>query len=346
MAKDSAGKLVTIEAGRGLAATMVVLYHGARHLDEAYRMPNLMKIFQFGHAGVDFFFVVSGFIILFAHYDDVGRPGRFLHYCERRFVRLMPTYWAALALTVAMGAAGTHALPSAFDIAWSATLLPANADPILGVAWTLRYEIIFYAAFGLLLLDQFIGLIVLIAWFSGVALATAGIITIEWLPNSMLSAYNFEFFLGMGVAQWSRNNRLPRGGTVLTAGLVLFAISAICEDAGLIDGYANPARFIYGSSSALTVLGAVEAGRSGLVVVPGTLRTLGTASYSIYLFQFIFIGILWKIWLLAGLDRLMPPIACFPLLVAGALLGGVFASRLIEYPLMNLVRGRLRQAFA
>jgi hypothetical protein len=44
------------------------------------------------------------------------------------------------------------------------------------------------------------------------------------------------------------------------------------------------------------------------------LRVLGAASYSIYLFQFIFIGILWHAWLAAGPDRVMPHTASFPLL--------------------------------
>jgi len=69
-------KLTGIEASRGVAATAVVLYHSARHLDHVYGVPGLMRVFQFGHAGVDLFFVISGFIILFVHYGDLGRPER------------------------------------------------------------------------------------------------------------------------------------------------------------------------------------------------------------------------------------------------------------------------------
>ena len=59
-----------------MAATAVVFYHAARHLNKIYGVPALMCVFQFGHAGVDLFFVISGFIILFVHYDDIGRPER------------------------------------------------------------------------------------------------------------------------------------------------------------------------------------------------------------------------------------------------------------------------------
>jgi peptidoglycan/LPS O-acetylase OafA/YrhL len=58
-------KLGWVEAYRGIAATAVVLYHTARHFDKNYGIPALESVFQFGHAGVDLFFVISGFIILF-----------------------------------------------------------------------------------------------------------------------------------------------------------------------------------------------------------------------------------------------------------------------------------------
>ena len=72
----SSNRLVGIEAGRGIAASLVVLYHVSRHLDQAFGAPMLVHAFQFGHSGVDFFFVISGFIILFVHYRDIDNPLR------------------------------------------------------------------------------------------------------------------------------------------------------------------------------------------------------------------------------------------------------------------------------
>ena len=104
-------KLFAIEASRGVAASAVVFYHAARHLHFAYGVPKFMDIFQFGHAGVDLFFVISGFIILFVHYDEIGHPERAPRYLWRRFSRIMPIYWVALAVTVALSVAGgTHFL--------------------------------------------------------------------------------------------------------------------------------------------------------------------------------------------------------------------------------------------
>ena len=54
-------------------------------------------LFLFAHAGVDFFFVLSGFIIYRVHRGDIGSPHRLSRYAWRRFVRIYPTYWIILA---------------------------------------------------------------------------------------------------------------------------------------------------------------------------------------------------------------------------------------------------------
>jgi len=84
-----------------------------------------MCVFQFGHAGVDLFFVISGFIILFVHYDDIGRPERLGRYVGRRLSRILPTYWVALVLIVVLSLGGGHNFPHLIDLAWSASLLPS-----------------------------------------------------------------------------------------------------------------------------------------------------------------------------------------------------------------------------
>ena len=65
-------RLVGIQAARGAAALLVVFYHAGRmlSLDQYVGNDPLRGLFRFGHAGVDFFFVLSGFIIYFVHHKD------------------------------------------------------------------------------------------------------------------------------------------------------------------------------------------------------------------------------------------------------------------------------------
>jgi peptidoglycan/LPS O-acetylase OafA/YrhL len=317
-----------------------VLYHAARHVDQAFGAPLLRSLFQFGHAGVDFFFVISGFIILFVHYGDVGNPARISRYVGRRFTRLMPTYWVALALTVALAIAGTHGAPSISNLVWSASLLPSNREMVLGVAWTLRFEILFYALFGILIAHRTAGLIVLAGWLSMTVVAALTLFKASWLPEQFYGAYNLEFFLGMAVAYVLKNYTLPRARLVALSGVVLFGAMAVLEDVKLLDGYGDIARLAYGVPASLIVLGIAEAERQKLLRVPASFRMLGTASYSIYLFQFIFIGILWQALLVTRLEHGLPAIAQFLVLALAGIIGGILMSIWVEHPLIRIVRGR------
>ncbi len=340
MQRDAPRKLTGIEAGRGVAATLVLLYHVARHLDNASSAPRLREVFAFGHAGVDFFFVISGFIILFVHYDDVGAPARLGRYVGRRFTRLMPTYWVALALTVAMHIAGRQGAPSLADLALSASLLPSNQEMVLGIAWTLRFEVLFYALFCVLIVNRRGGLLVMAAWLSATILAVAAPVYPNWVPVPFYGAYNLEFFLGMTAAYVLRTCTVPRPRLVLALGLALFIAVAVFEDTRLLDGYGNAARLAYGIPGAIIVLGIAEADRRNLLRVPKLLRTIGAASYSIYIFQFICIGTAWQLLLATRLPHLLPAGVAFVALALAVLVGGVVMSRCVEHPLMRLVRGR------
>ena len=50
-------------------------------------------MFDFGGAGVDVFFLLSRFIILFIYQRDLGSPGQFSAYVAKRLVRVCPMYW-------------------------------------------------------------------------------------------------------------------------------------------------------------------------------------------------------------------------------------------------------------
>src|SRR5260221_692054 len=83
-------RFLTLEIARGIAASMVALSHALSLVAE----PRHLGTTAFGdrlanmNVGVDFFFVLSGFIITFVHWDDVGRPGRLTRYASRRFTRV------------------------------------------------------------------------------------------------------------------------------------------------------------------------------------------------------------------------------------------------------------------
>src|SRR5436305_9906897 len=95
--------LNTLQACRAAAAILVVLFHASGSifaLAKYFDCKPFGRVFDFGYAGVDFFFVLSGFLMMHVHAQDFGQPRKLGAYCWKRFTRIYPAYWVVLALIV------------------------------------------------------------------------------------------------------------------------------------------------------------------------------------------------------------------------------------------------------
>jgi exopolysaccharide production protein ExoZ len=230
-------------------------------------------------------------------------------------------------------------------MAWSALLLPSRNEPLLGVAWTLQYEIVFYTLFSIAILNRRIGMAALLAWLAVIVLEWIGVLDFASLsPPSLSGAANVEFFLGMVVAIWVRRGRIPFPALCTAAGLICLTAAATLEDFGILDGYGSGARLAYGFPSAVLIAGIVSLEQEGRLHVPGWLQRLGSGSYSIYLFQFVFIGVVWQILRPAGLIQDDLTLSIYVVLAASAILGGLAMSMLVEQPLLKRCSRLLRRA--
>jgi exopolysaccharide production protein ExoZ len=335
-------RLDGVEAGRGVAALLVVLYHAALHVEANVGSTVLWGLPHFGHAGVDFFFVLSGFIISFVHRKDLGRPGRLGHYLERRFTRVFPFYWLVL-LFYLLDLCLLHReqVPGARELLTNLFLLPQAKDQIVGGAWTLVYEIMFYLVIAIAICNRGAGAVLLTVW---AALVAAACVSNSPFPSAVLnvatSPFCIEFFLGIGAAVILSRRTVPFSGLVLTMGLIGFAAAGVCEVEGWLYGFGSAARLAYGTCAFMVILALVERERSGHLSVPRFMAVLGRASYSVYLVHLIAIGITFKI--LAMAARLTPSwaFAVWVLLCTVGLTVGILASVWLEQPLIRLVRAR------
>jgi len=85
----------SLQVFRGLAALAVVAHHAGLST-EAFvgTLPaSVSSLLGFGLLGVDFFFVLSGFIIMFAHMGDDRTPATLKRYAFKRLTRIFPAYW-------------------------------------------------------------------------------------------------------------------------------------------------------------------------------------------------------------------------------------------------------------
>lgn len=337
-------RLEGVEAGRGVAALLVVLYHAALHVEgDVPGSTVLWGLPHFGHAGVDFFFVLSGFIISFVHRTDLGRPDRLGHYLERRFTRVFPFYWLVLSFSL-LDTWLLHRtqFPGVREILSNLLLLPQAKDQIVGGAWTLVFEIMFYFVFAIAICNRRIGAAALCVW---AALVAAGFFLNRSSATAVLavatSPFCIEFFLGIGAAAVLSRRTVPFSGLLLTIGLAGFGLAGVCEVSGSLYGFGAAARLVYGTCSFVIILALVERERSNALKVPRFMAVLGRASYAIYLVHLIAIGITFKF--LSMAIRLTPSwsFLVWALLCAMGLIAGITASILLEQPVIRFARKRL-----
>lgn len=323
-------QLGTIEAGRGLAALAVVLFHATSVFSapKYWGLKPFGVAFDWGDAGVFFFFALSGFIIAEVHARDVGATGRLRHYAKRRLVRIYPVYWLVLAVVVLLGMAGIGVRVAPDVLASSIALIgPDNRATALAVAWTLYHEIAFYAVFAAWIVNVRLGQAVTLAWLA--LIAAAALVPLP-LPTYLGASVNLVFGFGV-VAWWASRRVLP--AWVAVAGVLVFAGVAV-ETA---TAHAMPEalrELASGAAAAAVIAGAVSLERRRPVAVPRLLLAMGAASYSIYLTHFPLLSLFAKLAVASGLVGVVPPALAFVLAVVLAVAAGYVFHRLIERPLL------------
>ena len=233
---------------------MVVLYHTWIHCREAYGDFTLGHIFAFGHAGVDFFFVLSGFIIFEAHRDDIGNPKRLSHYIERRVTRIYPLYWVYSGFYPSgRVACRPRVFPTAYHIVTSFFLVPTREDPIMVDAWTLQHEMLFYTLFGLIILNRRLGTGCLrsYGWRPSSPARFVPVQTDSGFVLKLSATFNFEFFLGMGAAYLGHRleGSSPAAVPAVDGGHCILSDGGGAEDAALGRQHASVLAFTWDTAS-------------------------------------------------------------------------------------------------
>jgi peptidoglycan/LPS O-acetylase OafA/YrhL len=332
--KIGEGRIVSIQVARGVAALLVVLLHASYmvSLPQYVGYIPLSNFFNFGHSGVDFFFVLSGFIIYFIHYRDIGSPLAARRYLWRRLTRIYPIYWivAAIALAVRWGRE-----PDFVYFINSVLLVPQVKDPFLGPAWTLEHEIFFYLTFLALIINRRLGIAALTVWAAIIAAGIVGVLPDVFLLRFIASPFHLQFFLGMAVALLviGHTVRVPR--LFAAIGTMAFFAVGLCENALLIPPLGALTQTLYGLTAALTVLGLAIAERDGLLTVDKRVGFIGEASYSIYLLNVISIGLTARFLMSMGLMKAIPGWAVMLFTVAVALVSASLLYQFVERPLLK-----------
>jgi len=325
------GEIRSIQYLRGFAAFGVLLFHAAERSG---------WLFGVGAAGVDVFFVISGFIMWVVTCRKAPAPGEFL---LRRIQRIVPLYWG-VTLVVAATAILAPALfpsmqPTAAHVLKSLLFVPHRDEtgiiaPLIVPGWTLNYEMFFYLLFAA-------GL-VLPARFRPWALSAALLGLVAARPfgqaqDALWATYTNPLLLEFGAGVWLgkawSDGRLPgraTGWILVAAGLAGFAATAVA--ALDVDRF----RVVFwGLPAFALVAGGVALERSEPLPQWRPLRALGDASYSVYLVHGLAISAAWRLLQMLGLSD---PVLLFGASVVAGVAAGLLGYQLIEKPTMRLFR--------
>ena len=351
-------RLPTVQALRGIAAVLVVVNHFARIFQDGGSNKSWIYETGFGNlgaCGVDVFFVISGFIMVYTT-NSKGGMSDAVTFIRRRIARIYPLYWLWTSLLVALWWAGLAKLGghnhqqhySGLYLLKSYLLIPAsngeNFRPILAQGWTLSFEMFFYFVFSgaiaLRLKSQRLTLLIgVFAAFAGIGKLLGPDSGIGYLFTSSII---IEFVYGVIVAELlgrlSLERRQSHSSKMLPVLLMLLGTAAlVCTvRVQVTDAW----RFIfYGIPSASIVLGAAMMGTRE---APHLLTYLGDASYSIYLVHdFFAMGYASALKHFPRVNEMAPdPTIIFATILTVACSSVTY--KLVEQPLTRLLSDRKR----
>ncbi|HEY2527878.1 MAG TPA: acyltransferase [Xanthobacteraceae bacterium] len=340
-------KLLSLQATRAVAANLVVLSH-LFVVEAKYTAGSVLPAFAwYGTAGVDVFFVLSGFIMVAAAGRKVG-PLQFLW---RRAARIYPAYWlvslAVLAATLVAPTMVNASIEGPISIWRSFLLVPGRTLPLLAVGWTLIHEAYFYVVFATFLALRIPVVAGLIGWgllLLGVVAAAPNQVATSPILLVVTSPLTAEFMMGAVVGVVWLNRRMP-GSVVLGAiggASLIFAIVYLGPTLSLSSSpHFNTWRvLIFGIPSALALyaLAAAEH-RSPAPQPPKLLAAMGDWSYATYLTHVLVISAIGRA--LALLAPTGGRAASLMLIVTGlvaANLAGAGVYVLFERPVLHWLR--------
>jgi peptidoglycan/LPS O-acetylase OafA/YrhL len=349
-----AERLEALDVLRGVAVLIVLVSHASRLWPTPW--PEVNHWLATGRFGVQLFFLVSAWTICHMWMQRATEPARTRRFYIRRFLRIAPLFWLAIAVyLLANGTGPSYWAPEGIqtrDIALTATFLhiwwPSSITSVVPGGWSIGVEMSFYLLFPLLACWCLRGTRML--WLA-VAIYTANKALLEptilaWLQTAYQTSRPglLVEFLYLGLL-----NQLP----VFLVGCQLY----LWQRDGLASWKAVLAPLLTWVliAIALRALGMRPIGMDMMIALPllcalvaaalrwrwrqAWLQRWGRWSYSMYLSHFLVLGALAAAWSAAGLERrgygllLMLPAA---LLLTSAL--SALTHRWIEQPLFALAR--------
>ncbi len=322
-----------IELLRFIAALAVVYFHAVGTLRAvAFSEIGPNPLTELGAAGVDVFFVISGFVIFLSLTRKNRTP---IEFARDRLIRLVPAYWILTIshLVILASVAILRAAEVPFDFSWTIQSMffvsqpLGNNLPLISQGWSLEIEMLFYllVAVGLIIKNPIANIV-----FPAVALVS--LVGFGLLPDLAL-----EFIFGGLLGYLYTRIKFPApvaiGAGVI--GIVLFVAPVIL---GAVDA---PRWVTWGIPSMLVVFSAINLPQLNWKILP----TIGAASYPVYLLHMMVINIVSPIMSMFGSSTAMFFFALASCLILSQVLGIIF-DKMVDKPITRFLKARIKKPIA
>ena len=347
--------LRNLQALRAIAALWVGVFHLNLLTGLLAEVPAAKQLAALGYAGVDVFFVISGYIMALTTArlpSNAASVGNFLF---KRFARIYSGWWPFFFLYLAYDALARGLNPqtrllSSFFL-WP-TLLPHHLVPI---AWTLSFELFFYMCTAAVLawnrsrawLAMMVWAVVVVVlnaiWFAGglfhpdnVAAVTLPHwfffypLTLEFIAGFLLH----ELLLRRKPGHWAP---WAAGAAAIATAIAAYLRFGVFHPSGMAGLFHAPERALLWGGFSVTLVALVVRLEARGIRLAAWAEPLGDASYSIYLGHILVFQLL-----LTGRGHLPPafsPGLEFAAMLCAAALALWLHFRFIERPLYNWSKG-------
>ncbi len=350
--RETGTNLTSIQSLRGFAALAVCIAHLHSVESKFGGVPLLGNWAISGFAGVDLFFVISGFVMVWVTHASQNVARALPGFWFARFMRIYPLWWLVLSAVVVVWLVKPQWVYSSHltdpDILRSYLLFPAKELPLHAVGWTLIHEVWFYIVFGLILLAPNVLVpFLLLGW--GTCVAAAAIL-LPAHPDPVIALIRhpltLEFIMGAFVGILAIRGQFPAPKLMLQAGLfvlVLSFASQLSNPSAAFDDEWSRVR-LFGVPAAFIIWGWVGFEQQNNVASSRWSQALGNWSYALYL---IHVPVFVAVGRLAAPLSHDGPLDNFALIIV-ALTGAIFAAYVLhimfERPLAKLTRRILHRA--
>ena len=361
---DLPKRLNSIQALRGVAALLVLFFHMAefqRQMAEGNPSDTALVsgIWDRGWAGVDLFFIISGFIMVYVTRQSGRSFADIRNFIVARVTRIYPLWWVCAGImavyflmTYGMLAAPDRVEGSSDAFAYAARsflLIPQEVPPLLGLGWTLIHEMFFYIVFaGLLFLPRKYLPWALSVWAILTVIGSQFIAPAAYARNFMelvASPLSLEFIAGGFAGYWVTRGKIIPSKALVIGGALLVFLALFFFPYVELGTYTTSRVAMFALPFLLLTYGWVCCELKGQLKAPKWLSKLGDWSYSLYLTHYIVLVTLRRIYrhvfpedLKVGADGIIDNVIFALLALLLSIITAAIFYNLIERPSLRLFR--------